>query len=425
MNQQCADFIKVDLEESIGKPIGEVFPPSRMPKLLTGSKPINTDFYFHDGRMSVSSQIQIRENGEVVGVLEYDMIQDLSSLDELLEKYIKVSNEEMKYYKEQFRAFRSTKYSMENLIGSSRKMRDLRQQIEQAASTQSTVIITGETGTGKETVAHSIHNLSLRKFGAFIKINAANFPETLAESEFFGYEEGAFTGARKGGKKGKFEMASGGTLFIDEISQLPMSLQPKLLRTLQEKEVDRLGGDRSIAVDVRILSATNEDLSELVKGGRFREDLYYRLNVLNIQVPPLRERMEDLPELVQYQVDRLNPEMGKHIQKVEDAVYPYLRKFNWPGNVRELFNVVEKAMNYAQGDVLRLEHFRPELTTGSLDLQTIRETGNPIETVKQEAERKLILQVLEQFGGNKTKAAIYLSISRPLLHQKMRRLGIR
>ncbi len=425
MNRQCAEYIKMDQEKSIGKNITEVFPPTKMLELLSGDKTINTDFYFHDGRMSVSTQAQLRKDGKVVGVLEYDIIQDLDSLEDILSKYAMVLNDEMKYYREQFRNLRRTKYSIENLIGTSKKMEDLRKQIEMAATSNSTVIITGETGTGKELVAHSIHNLSSRKFNGFIKINAANFPETLAESEFFGYEDGTFTGAKKGGKKGKFEMADGGTLFIDEVSQLPLSLQPKLLRVLQEREIDRLGGEKSIPIDVRIIAATNEKLKDMVKAGKFREDLFYRLNVFTIDVPSLRERLEDLPELIMYRIEQLNLEMGKNIVKVEDSVYSYLKKYEWPGNVRELYNIIEKAMNYAVGDTLKLEYFRPDSQNGAMDLGTLSKLGNPIEIVKREAERKLIMHVLEMFQDNKTKASKYLKISRPLLYQKMARLGIK
>ncbi len=424
MNRQCSDYIKMDQEKSLGKYITDVFPPSKMQELLTGDKTINTDFYFYDGRMSVSTQAQLRKNGEIVGVLEYDIVQELDSLEDILGKYALALNDEMKYYREQFRNLRRTKYSIENLVGSSKKMEDLRKQIELAATSNSTVIITGETGTGKELVAHSIHNLSSRKLDSFVKINAANFPEALAESEFFGYEDGAFTGAKKGGKKGKFELANGGTLFIDEVSQLPMALQPKLLRVLQEREIDRVGGEKSIPVDVRIIAATNEDLSEQVKISKFREDLYYRLNVFNIEVPPLRERPEDLPELVMSRIEQLNPEMGKSITKVDGNVYHYLIKYEWPGNVRELFNIIEKAMNFANGDTLKLEHFRSGAFRETMDLGELYKLGNPIEIVKREAERKLIMQVLEMFENNKTKAAAYLKISRPLLYQKMQRLGI-
>ncbi|MDF3001730.1 MAG: norR 7 [Bacillota bacterium] len=425
MNRQCADYIKMDQDKSIGKYITEVFPPTKMLDLLTGDKTVNTDFYFHDGRMSVSTQAQLRKDGEVVGVLEYDIIQDLDSLEDILNKYALVLNDEMKYYREEFRNLQRTKYSIENILGSSKKMEDLRKQIKMAATSNSTVIISGETGTGKELVAHSIHNLSSRKFNGFVKINAANFPESLAESEFFGYEDGAFTGAKKGGKKGKFEMADRGTLFIDEVSQLPLTLQPKLLRVLQEHEIDRLGGDKSIPVDVRIVAATNEDLKEMVKAGRFREDLFYRLDVFTIDLPPLRERLEDLPELIMYRIEQLNLEMGKNIVRVEDQVYQYLRKYEWPGNVRELYNIIEKAMNFASGDTLKLEFFRPDSGSGAMDLETLSELGNPIEVVKREAERKLIMHVLAMFRGNKTKSAEYLKISRPLLYQKMARLGIK
>lgn len=424
INRQCADYIKVDREKSIGKHIKEVFPPSIMPNLLKGDKAFNTDFYFCDGRMSVSIQVQLRKEGKIVGVMEYDIIQDLDSFKDFLGKYSLAMNDELKYYKEQFRNLRRTKYSIDNIIGTSQKMQDLRKQIEFAAATNSTVLISGETGTGKELVAHSIHNLSSRKLGGFIKINAANFPETLAESEFFGYEDGAFTGAKKGGKKGKFEMADGGTLFIDEISQLPLPLQPKLLRALQEKEIERLGGEKSISVDIRIIASTNEDLKTLVKKERFREDLFYRLYVFNIDVPPLRDRLEDLPELVMYRIEQLNPEMGKNIVRVEDSIYAYLEKYDWPGNVRELYNTVEKAMNYADGDTLRLDHFRSDLQNGAVDLASLNRLGNPFELVKRDAERKLILHILNMFQGNKTKSAEYLKISRPLLYQKMKRLGI-
>lgn len=232
-------------------------------------------------------------------------------------------------------------------------------------------------------------------------------------------------GLKKGGKKGKFEMADRGTLFIDEISQLPLTLQPKLLRVLQEHEIDRLGGDKSIPVDVRIVAATNEDLKDMVKAGRFREDLFYRLNVFTIEIPPLKERLEDLPELIMYRIEQLNLEMGKNIVKVEDQVYQYLKKYEWPGNVRELYNIVEKAMNYAAGDTLKLEFFRPDSGNGAIDLGTLSKLGNPIDVVKREAERKLIMHVLAMFRGNKTKTAEYLKISRPLLYQKMARLGIK
>ena len=274
-------------------------------------------------------------------------------------------------------------------------------------------------------MAHSIHNLSARAFNKFVKVNAAGMAESLVESELFGYEEGAFTGAKKGGKKGKFEIADEGTLFIDEVNQMPFSVQPKLLRALQEGEISPVGSEDDINVNVRIIAATNQDLREMVKDGKFREDLYYRLNVFPVIVPPLRERLDDIPELVEYKIKELNEEMGKSITSVDPAVYKRLRDYDWPGNVRELYNRVEAAMNYASGEVLRPEHFNFRMDNSRIDLNEVSQFDNPIEEIKKEAERKLINETLMKFNHNKTKAAEYLKISRPLLYQKMDRLGIK
>lgn len=431
MNSQCADYIKADKDKSIGRHIRDVFPPTTMPEMLKGEKRFNLQFYFTEGRMSVSNQVQLRKNNEVVGVLEYDMIQDIESLDELFKKYSVSIKSEMEYYREQRRKFSQTKYSIDNIIGHSRVIQDLKQQIEFASNSTSTVLILGETGTGKELVAHSIHNLSARAFNDFIKLNSAGMPENLIESELFGYEEGAFTGAKKGGKKGKFLLANKGTLFIDEINQMPLGLQPKLLRALQENEIDPIGSEKSIGVDVRIIAASNEDLFKKAKNDEFREDLYYRLNVFPIVVPPLRERLDDLPDLVEAKIKELNLQMGSNIVKVDDRVYSRLMKHSWPGNIRELYNVVERMMNYARGETL---------TEATLDIALMRDESvqiaeseadeahgggaSLIERVKNEAERELIVSVLRRVNGNKTQAADYLHIARPLLYQKLKRLGV-
>lgn len=424
MNEQCADYIKVDKEKVIGQDVTKVFPPTNMPNMLKGKNKYNTNFYFEDGRMSVSTQTQLQKDGEIVGVLEYDMIQDITALDDLLSKYKETLKDEMAYFREQVRNFKSTKYSINNILGSSKKIQELKYQIELAATSNSTVMICGETGVGKELVAHSIHNLSARAFQNFVKVNAAGMAESLIESELFGYVDGAFTGAKKGGKKGKFQLADGGTLFIDEINQMPLSLQPKLLRALQEGEVAPVGSEEDIEVNVRVIVAANQDLRELVSEGSFREDLYYRLNVFPIIVPPLRERLEDIPELVEAKIQDLNKELGRSVSRVEPDVYRKLREYDWPGNIRELYNRVEAAMNYAQGDVLRKEHFNFRIDNSKIKLDELNQFENPIEEIKREAERKLINEVLQQFDHNKTKAAEYLKISRPLLYQKMKRLRI-
>ncbi|MCI8647616.1 MAG: sigma 54-interacting transcriptional regulator [Firmicutes bacterium] len=424
INEQCADYIKVDREKSIGRYVTDVFPSSIMPDILKSRNKYNTCFYFQDGRMSISTQVQLQKDGEVTGVLEYDMIQDINALDDLLSQYAEKLKDEMAYFREQVRNFKSTKYSINNIRGSSPKVQALKCQIELAANSSSTVLICGETGTGKELVAHSIHNLSSRAFQSFVKVNGAGMAESLIESELFGYVEGAFTGARKGGKKGKFELADEGTLFIDEINQMPLSLQPKILRALQEGEIAPVGSEEDITVNARLIVAANQDLRKLVSEGKFREDLYYRLNVFPIMVPPLRERLDDIPELVETKVQELNKELGKSIGSVEPGVYRKLREYNWPGNIRELYNRVEAAMNYADGDTLRMEHFNFRADNSKINLDELNQFDNPIEAMKKEAERKLINEVLMRFNYNKTKTAQYLKISRPLLYQKMKRLGI-
>ena len=430
MNQQCADYIQVDLHSSMGKHVNQVFPPSQMTQLLKGNQRINTDFYFHDGRMSVSTQVQLRHQGVIVGVLEYDTIQELSSFESFLNRYASVLNDELSYYRDQFHHLRRTKYAIDSLVGDSQAMKDLKNQIRLAAMSNSNVLITGETGTGKEIVAHAIHNASRRVAENFIKINAAGIPDSLAESELFGYEEGAFTGAKKSGKKGKFELAHNGTLFIDEINQMPVSLQAKILRVIQEKELERVGGETSISVNVRIIAATNQPLEKLVKQHQFREDLYYRLHVFSITVPPLRDHLEDLPALLEHQVSQLNNEMGKNVNQIDPDVYHYLQGLPWPGNVRELFNRIEKAMNYVAESTLSLRHFvetdgiNPVQLPSLRDIHLLQASDNPLEEAKREAEKHLILHTLEQFQGNKTKAAAYLKIHRTQLHHKIKRLGI-
>lgn len=426
MNKQCADYIKVDQKTSIGKPVGEVFPATKLDEVLRGNKTHNTEFYFHEGRMSVSLQAQIIEDGKVAGALEYDIIQDLENLDSLLGKYVLSLKNEVDFYRERVRQLKKGRYSIENLIGSSQAMENLRKQIVMAANSSSTVLITGETGTGKELVAQAIHNLSSRFSGEFVAVNASSLPESLAESELFGYEEGSFTGAKKGGKKGKFEVANGGTLFIDEINQMPMTLQPKLLRALQEKKIDPVGSEGEKYVDVRIIAATNKPLKSLVQQGLFREDLYYRLNVLSIEIPPLRERMSDLPELLEEKVKEFNKILGKDVRYIDPAVIKKLRNYAFPGNIRELSNMVEKAMHFASGDTLYEDFFDDlNLHISPTNLNHLGSLPRPIDEVKNQAEKKFIEEALIKFQGNKTKTAQFLKIPRALLYQKIKRLGIK
>jgi len=424
MGEQCADYLCVDRAKSIGKQIKEVFPETKMMEGLKLDKP-KVLFYQVRERASASIHIPLWKNGVKIGLMEYDLFQAMDMVDEFIDNYKIFQSEELKYYKEEIMNLRNAKYSIQNIVGSSEKIRQLKNKIYSAARTNSTVLITGETGTGKELVAHAIHNLSNRRLKEFIRINASALPENLAESELFGYDEGSFTGAKKAGKKGKFELADKGTLFIDEIHQMPMSMQPKILRALQEKEIDRIGGEKSIPVDVRIIAAANKDLTRLVQEHLFREDLYYRLNVVEIFIPPLRERMEDLPELVESIVNQMNNMLGTQVNFISPEVMTFLGAYDWPGNIRELQNIIERAMNSVEGTSLEKMHFDFGFYSGLVPEKIYGEGESPIEQVKRQAEKALILQVLKKFNNNRTKAANYLKIPRPLLYQKMHRLDLK
>ena len=426
INQQCADYFGRTKDEALGAHILETFPKSKMIEGLELDEP-ELVFYSSYLGIGITIQVPLFRDGRKIGLLEYDATQSSHRLYELSKGYSNFIDQELLNAENELINLGESKYSIDSIVGKSQPVQKLKQEIIAASKSSSTVIITGETGTGKELVAHAIHGLSTRRKERIIKVNSTAFPENLVESELFGYESGSFTGAVKGGKKGKFEQADKGTLFIDEINQMPVSVQPKLLRVLQEKEVDRIGSDHSIPVDVRIIAATNQDLQKLVAEGKFREDLYYRLNVFPIHVPPLRERLDDLELLIEAKVSHLNVELGKSITKVDDAVYQQFRQYDWPGNIRELHNKIERAMNYASdgANVLRPEHFNWRADNSSIDLEELTQFDNPIEMIKKEAERKLINEVLMRFDRNKTKAADYLKIPRPLLYQKMKRLGIR
>jgi len=270
---------------------------------------------------------------------------------------IKSLSAEIRQYKSELNRIRGAKYSLDQIIGNSAKIKKMKEMIVKAAQTKSTVLIFGETGTGKELVAHAIHQQSRRNYQPFVRVNCAAIPGELLESELFGYEEGAFTGAKRGGKVGKFELANFGTLLLDEINQMPLYMQSKLLRVIQEKEIERLGGNRPIEIDVRRIFTTNQNLAELVQQNKFREDLYYRINVVSIDIPPLRERIEDIPMLVRFFIAKINKELGLSISGIDKKVLKLFMAYDWPGNIRELENAIERAANLALQGNLKLEHF--------------------------------------------------------------------
>lgn len=330
-------------------------------------------------------------------------------------------------------------YKFENIVGSSSQMKEIFQLIKQVAKTDATVLIYGESGTGKELVARAIHRHSLRKNKPFVEINCAAIPEGLLESELFGHEKGAFTGA-VAQKQGKFELADGGTLFLDEIGDMSLATQAKVLRVLQEQKFERVGGTTPISVDIRVIAATNKDLAKGVQEKWFREDLYFRLNVVPIYLPPLRERKEDINLLVCHFLDIYNKKYNKNVKGVTDTVMDFFMRYHWPGNVRELENVIQRAVVLTEKDVID-EEFLPiimqhipkkdkiavsqkeesDRATEGINIQPLEET---LSKTIADVEKKEILKALELTSWNKTKAAEYLKISRKTLHQKIKAYNI-
>ena len=308
-------------------------------------------------------------------------------------------------------------YQFDNILGKSKAMQTIFDLIRRISDTASNLLITGESGTGKELVAKAIHYNSLRKDRPFIPVNCAAIPETLLESELFGYVKGAFTDA-KGDKTGLFEEARGGTLFLDEISELPMSLQAKLLRVLQDKEVRRVGATQQVKVDVRVIAASNLDLAEEVKRHRFRDDLFYRLNVLQIQVPPLRERRDDILLLAHHFLKKYQQETGKAVKGISESALALFLEYSWPGNVRELENAIERAVILAHGDQITTDDLPPTLIGSRGDYSTIEKALERLLPL-EELERQYITRILEQTGGNKYKAAQILGIDRKTLYRKL------
>jgi DNA-binding NtrC family response regulator len=308
----------------------------------------------------------------------------------------------------------------QNIIGKSARMKEVFELIQATADARSTVLITGESGTGKELVARAIHNVSSRKDNPFIKLNCAALPENLVEAELFGYEKGAFTGAVRQ-HKGRFELAHTGTLLLDEISEMPLGLQAKLLRVLQEREFERIGSGTSIEVDVRIIATSNRNLREAIQKKLFREDLFYRLNVIPIHLVPLRDRLEDIPLLVNHFIAKYGTENRKEIAGVDESAMRLLMKYHWPGNVRELENYIERAVVTSDRKYLTKEDFPRELSLGRA-IEEVKEFGDGLTLA--EGEKYLILKALERYGGNKTKAADALKITPRTIRNKLAEYNI-
>jgi PAS domain S-box-containing protein len=429
VSQRWTDLIGLSLSDVKGLYVHDVTPDTRVDQVLRDGKSRSGELVtVHNNRGEelhlLCSYTPLFHEGEIIGCFT---VASLQGMDEFMGFSAKTDElfHKLNYYHKELAEIQGAKYSIANIIGSSPGIYALKTAIHQAARSASTVIIQGETGSGKELVAHAIHALSPRAAQPFIKINCAAIPSELLESELFGYASGAFTGASRHGKKGKFQLADRGTLFLDEINQLPLQLQPKLLRVLQEREVEPVGGVETIPVDCRIIAASNVPLDRLVRSGQFREDLFYRLNVVSMEVPPLRERKEDIPAIADYLLERLNTQLGMAVPGISGQVKDRLKEYDWPGNVRELQNVIERAMNAAWMDTLTWRHFEGYFQRKSLRPDQHSGTGAAtIRQAKEQAERQAVIQALHTSCGNRTAAAAALGITRAMLYRKLQKYGL-
>jgi PAS domain S-box-containing protein len=419
LSKAYAEFLGVKREEVIGKHVTEVIENTRMHIVAQTGVPEIAGVQKIRGSQMIATRIPMIKDGKVIGAVGKVLYRNLDELNDLYKRISKMEKE-LEHYKGEFKRVNKAKYNFEHIKGESKQMQELIAFSLKAAASDSNVLLLGESGTGKELFAHAIHNASKRAFAPFIKVNCAAIPHELLESELFGYESGAFTGAKKEGKIGKFEAANGGTMFLDEIGDMSLQMQAKLLRVLQEKEVERLGANSSEKVDVRIIAATNKNLEGLVAEGKYRLDLFYRLNVLTVSIPALRERKEDIPAIVNSLVDKISSNMEKYIEKVSEKAMEYLKNYEWPGNVRELENVLERAISIIEKDNV----IRPEYLPSGITGVHIPKNIGSLEEILMSTERQAILDALMIEKGNKSKAAKLLNVSRTSLYEKMTKHGI-
>ncbi len=386
------------------------------------------EFISNEGNSKFSkiSTVIITDNSgtNLTGVItKEELIQYLMKEAYRLKKQLELALEATQEELRRVKLKQKSKYSFRQFITNDSYMKQLISMAQKAARQNSTVLIQGESGTGKEWFAHAIHQASQRAGGPFITVNCAAFPEHLLESEFFGYEEGAFTGANKQGKYGKLDLAHGGTLFLDEIGDMSLSLQSKLLRVLQEREFYRVGGTEKISVDVRVIAATNQSLENLVTEKRFREDLLYRLNVVTFNLPPLRERGEDLTLLADNFIKELDITLNTNIKGINNDALDRLKSYHWPGNIRELRNVIERMMIFTEQGEIGICHM-PDKIKGSGWQAAGGDNPSQVNDIMEQKQREVILEVLGQTGGNKTQAAKTLGMSRSTLYEKIKKFDL-
>jgi PAS domain S-box-containing protein len=417
-NNAYEEFLCVSRDRVVGRHVREVMPNTRIPDVLASGRPILQELMEIKGLEAIVQRLPIRIGGEIVGAIARVSFRNMSELRGLLQKACQLQ-QQLDQFQKGLGAILSPRYRFNDIKGTSPAIEKAKQLARKIAFGDSNVLILGESGVGKELFAHAVHASSLRQERPFVCLNCAAIPKDLVESELFGYEKGAFTGAGKSGKAGKFEMADGGSLFLDEIGDMPLEVQPKLLRALETKEFERIGSTKPKTVDVRFIVATNRNLEKLVAEGSFRKDLYYRLTSATLHIPPLRERKEDIPLLVDHLIERLHKTRHLEPKALERGVLELFVNFSWPGNVRELSNLIEQLMNVVDGPVIRVTDLPAYLLS-----RTGPDPSPALSSVVADAEREMVFRALSESGGNKKMAADLLGIHRSTLYEKLRKHGL-
>ena len=420
LNIPYGRFLGVDPAAQIGRHVTEVVENTRMHIVArTGNAEINASQSIKGQNMLVQ-RVPIKENGRVVAVYGQVMFKNIDDMSDLVQKLSELKSK-VRIYQKELSSLRSTKYTFDSIIGKSDPLLQVKKEASKAAATNLSVLISGESGTGKELFAQAIHSDSFRKCRPFIRLNCAAIPKDLLEAELFGYDKGAFTGAKSTGKPGKFELAHTGSLFLDEIGDLPLDMQPKLLRALEEKEFERVGGNKMIHSDFRLIAASNQNLQAMVDNGEFRADLFYRLNVVPLHLPPLRERGDDVLLLARHILEHTSG-AGQGTIRFTPGAEALLKSHNWPGHVRELDNVIERTVATCEGE---------EITPADLPIYLHKNKGEVpvrehslLKEVVARAEKKAIQDALKITDYNKARAADILGIHRTLLYKKIRKYAI-
>jgi transcriptional regulator with PAS, ATPase and Fis domain len=421
VNEAYARILGVPVEKVLGRRLDKIEPDAAAIKALrNGSASYGADHLKSLGIDVVGSTFPLFKGNHIIGcVSTFKNITEELELNRELQQTKGVAD----YLKEQLEQWEQLPMSFKEYVGQNRNVKETLILAAKVARTDSTVLILGESGVGKEVLARAVHKSSRRKDKPLIKVNCAAIPENLIESELFGYEEGAYTGAKKGGKLGKFELAHSGTIFLDEIGDMSLTMQAKLLRVLQEKEFERVGGTTTVKVDIRVIAATNRDLEAMISDGTFRKDLYYRLNIVPLRLNPLRERKDDLMALTKTFLDQFSREVG-HELSLSNQVVRLFQLYDWPGNIRELQNVLEHASIVCNGTSIEIHHLPPNIIPSRNEPSSVKEKTYELREIVARVEKELILSALENNNNNRTKAMKILGISRRAFYDKLRRYGI-